>query len=720
MAMQYEATLRLKGDDQTAEAFRSASEAARRFADQQTRATRGLREDVDSVGRAFRGLRRTALVGGLAGVLTQAVTQAANFGDKLNRIGINARASEETMRRVGATLRQEASRLNLDIDKVVEGYDAWRVATGQSVEAALRSFPAIGEAAKAMNADVSTVGASMGSLASNLRLSGDDMRVTLDQMARAAGDIGVPFEEFSRNFGGMAEQMQRLGIQGAAGTEQMLGLFTAIQGRTNDANQTFRIMGELMNDLTSNDLLAGRMGQGRVQQIIQEVVANGGNVVDALGKIVEKLYGARMESPRVRAEMEAAFGRDVVNLLFATRDGLVDVEGATNRVRDSAGEMGLRLAQELASPAEPITKLKREFGEVLTSLGQVGLLLNEAFGSNNRSLLANTADELRRIKEAIGPIASGLSALAQGNLGEAWEKLSGSEAVKGFFQMPTWQRPAWLGGGKQAGGPVEAGRPVVVGEAGAEMFVPSQSGRIVPHALYGAALAAEYGLGVRGASTAMSGALRGHGGAARKHRPGDGRRDPRRGRSAGDEDRLRERPSAAHPIARHVGPRGSGRAGALAGRRAMASERQRRARRRRDARQHRRGRRKHRAAIQSGRATDRFEQLAAKAARARRRRRRGRGADHASELWRRRRPADALWRLRRLGRRSSLRRRRRDERRRRRVGKLAAAAAQAPERSSAAGATAAAGRRAKPAQAAARPLRRPISEGRSALENTIC
>ncbi len=512
MAMQYEATLRLKGDDQTAEAFRSASESARRFADQQTRATRGLREDVDSVGRAFRGLRRTALVGGLAGVLTQAVTQAANFGDKLNRIGINARASEETMRRVGATLRQEASRLNLDIDKVVEGYDAWRVATGQSVEAALRSFPAIGEAAKAMNADVSTVGASMGSLASNLRLSGDDIRVTLDQMAGAAGDIGVPFEEFSRNFGGMAEQMQRLGIQGAAGTEQMLGLFTAIQGRTNDANQTFRVMGELMNDLTSNDLLAGRMGQGRVQQIIQEVVANGGNVVDALGRIVEKLYGARMESPRVRAEMEAAFGRDVVNLLFATRDGLIDVEGATNRVRDSAGEMGLRLAQELVSPAEPINKLRREFGEVLTSLGQVGLQLNEAFGSNNRSLLSQTADELRRINEAIGPIVSGVTALAQGNLGEAWEKLSGSEAVKGFFQMPTWQRPAWLGGGKQAGGPVEAGRPVVVGEAGAELFVPSQAGRIVPHALYGAALAAEYGLGVRGASTAMSGALRGHGG----------------------------------------------------------------------------------------------------------------------------------------------------------------------------------------------------------------
>ena len=41
-------------------------------------------------------------------------------------------------------------------------------------------------------------------------------------------------------------------------------------------------------------------------------------------------------------------------------------------------------------------------------------------------------------------------------------------------------------GGKQHGGPVYAGRPVVVGEAGPELFVPTRGGSIVPnHAMGG-------------------------------------------------------------------------------------------------------------------------------------------------------------------------------------------------------------------------------------------
>jgi hypothetical protein len=43
-------------------------------------------------------------------------------------------------------------------------------------------------------------------------------------------------------------------------------------------------------------------------------------------------------------------------------------------------------------------------------------------------------------------------------------------AMDGFFS----------GGGKAIGGSVQSGKPYIVGERGAEMFVPNQSGSIIP------------------------------------------------------------------------------------------------------------------------------------------------------------------------------------------------------------------------------------------------
>ena len=47
-------------------------------------------------------------------------------------------------------------------------------------------------------------------------------------------------------------------------------------------------------------------------------------------------------------------------------------------------------------------------------------------------------------------------------------------------EHPGWEDPEWFQG-YQHGGPVQAGRPVLVGEAGPEIFIPSQSGRIDPN-----------------------------------------------------------------------------------------------------------------------------------------------------------------------------------------------------------------------------------------------
>jgi len=85
---------------ETAEAYAQAARNARRFQQEQTRASRQMEVDINSIARAFRGLRRAMTVGGVTGILTGAIKEAADFNDKLTRIGVNARLTEPLGRSV--------------------------------------------------------------------------------------------------------------------------------------------------------------------------------------------------------------------------------------------------------------------------------------------------------------------------------------------------------------------------------------------------------------------------------------------------------------------------------------------------------------------------------------------------------------------------------------------------------------------------------------------
>jgi len=60
------------------------------------------------------------------------------------------------------------------------------------------------------------------------------------------------------------------------------------------------------------------------------------------------------------------------------------------------------------------------------------------------------------------------------DLVKAWTIMNIINPLRGFFGLPSLP-------GKAAGGTVTAGRPYLVGEKGAELFVPNQTGTIVPN-----------------------------------------------------------------------------------------------------------------------------------------------------------------------------------------------------------------------------------------------
>jgi hypothetical protein len=90
---------------------------------------------------------------------------------------------------------------------------------------------------------------------------------------------------------------------------------------------------------------------------------------------------------------------------------------------------------------------------------------------------------LEAIGKVVGGLISGFGKLA-GFIGDAYEQLrnfinliKNNPVVKGISSVVS----GLFGGGKAAGGPVKAGTSYVVGERGAEMFVPKTDGVIIPN-----------------------------------------------------------------------------------------------------------------------------------------------------------------------------------------------------------------------------------------------
>ena len=91
--------------------------------------------------------------------------------------------------------------------------------------------------------------------------------------------------------------------------------------------------------------------------------------------------------------------------------------------------------------------------------------------------MIDTANKVAAIqeKQAAAAAAAQVAAAEAAKNAWTWEPPSqGDDEIPGFQDPPGYD-------GFQHGGPVQAGKPILVGEAGPELFIPSQGGRIDPN-----------------------------------------------------------------------------------------------------------------------------------------------------------------------------------------------------------------------------------------------
>ena len=137
--------------------------------------------------------------------------------------------------------------------------------------------------------------------------------------------------------------------------------------------------------------------------------------------------------------------------------------------------------------------LQSSFGTAFASIIDRSKSISKAFKDMAKSLVSSAANAFanRAFSQLLGVLGGG-HALYGGGLGGGLGNIFGS----------------LFGGFRAGGGPVEAGRPYVVGEKQAELFVPGTSGRILPSAGGGGAVSVNITLNAEGADRTAIAALR--------------------------------------------------------------------------------------------------------------------------------------------------------------------------------------------------------------------
>lgn len=214
-------------------------------------------------------------------------------------------------------------------------------------------------------------------------------------------------------------------------------------------------------------LESGRLEMDKaLQGIIEGNVAQVQAVLNSTGELAEETQkqlsdiATTDQLPTIRAAITEALGPEAL-----------PIEEFAQRAQEMFEDF------EDGVPITPFLPIKDDWdvqsGEIVNQAVTMGLELDTTFGTIDKdwgatvnTMVKDWEDGMKKVQKAI-----------QEKVIEKLEQIPENITV----QIEITQAEGEGGEGKQHGGPVTAGRPYTVGEAGPELFVPDQPGTIIPN-----------------------------------------------------------------------------------------------------------------------------------------------------------------------------------------------------------------------------------------------
>lgn len=264
-----------------------------------------------------------------------------------------------------------------------------------------------------------------------------------------------------QKIGAVSQNIDAVGL-GAGNSMKTLGKIIGDSGvRVEAASQSMTTLGDVGAD-TSAKLAKGLNKASDATRIVEDRLRAASQAAKELRSDVSGLFDQLFpEEARFRRTME-----DIGTLFKARREGIIS-DDQFKRAGDQITEDTTHDSVKKVSDAAE--QFKKEFFERSMKVKKEALTISDSFAQMSQRITSSLQGLANSIRsgDIVGILGGVLNIFTQ----------LGSAGVFGTSMQTRLNAPT----NRSMGGPVQAGRPYMVGERGPELFMPGSQGRIVPN-----------------------------------------------------------------------------------------------------------------------------------------------------------------------------------------------------------------------------------------------
>ena len=422
--------------------------------DKTQRAFSSVRAGLGKVKASVFNVRNSVVALGATLALKQFAGQIDELAKASGRLGLTVNELQ--------SLQFAAGQTGVSSDELTKGLERFSRSIGETangVGVAVRSFEALGISIFGANGQIKPTQEVLDEVADALKEIGDPaerVRIAFDLFGRSGTKLINTLKNGSGELQKLQDNFNNITVQLTG--EQAKAVEAANDG-FDRLGKTFSSFGQQITAFVLPRLqkFAEFLTVGTLKAVVASIsgVQRLANAYISLANALSPLQALGLKEPLEKL----TFGNDAIESLQAVIDGYENFDATIKKVTNSSENLSKVLTEAQLRGQKSAQVIAKSFGDSFKAISMGTKSTSDAFKDMAKDIIAQLYDILV-VQRLVGFIGGKLQGM----------KMFGGTGAPS--PAPT---------GNAIGGSVQRGKPTIVGERGAELFVPASSGSIVPN-----------------------------------------------------------------------------------------------------------------------------------------------------------------------------------------------------------------------------------------------